>query len=38
NRITEVEDLKGFHTGGYAFDPEMSQDNTLVFSRDYPED
>ena len=38
NRITEVEDLKGFHTGGYAFDPDMSQDNTLVFSRDYPEE
>ena len=38
NRITEVEDLKGFHTGGYAFDPDMSQDNNLVFSRDYPEE
>jgi len=38
NRITEVEDLKGFHTGGYTFDPDMSQDNTLVFSRDYPEE
>ena len=38
NRITEVEDLKDFHTGGYAFDPDMSQDNTLVFSRDYPEE
>ncbi|MEB3004625.1 peroxide stress protein YaaA [Capnocytophaga sp. G2] len=31
NKITSVEELKGFHTDGYCFDPKYSKDNELVF-------
>ncbi len=33
NRIEEIEDLKGFGEEGYWFSPQMSTDNTLVFTR-----
>ena len=36
NRITEAADIKGFSSGGYAFDPDLSTDQTLVFLPDYP--
>jgi cytoplasmic iron level regulating protein YaaA (DUF328/UPF0246 family) len=34
NRLTEAGDLRGFSTGGYAFDAERSEGDTLVFLRD----
>lgn len=34
NRLTDVADLRGFVVGGYAFDPERSNDETLVFRRE----
>lgn len=36
-RITDPEGLKDFDTGGYAYRPDLSQDNIWVFQRDYPE-
>ena len=36
NRLTEAEEIRGFSSGGYAFDPDLSEGNTLVFLRDYP--
>ncbi len=33
NRITDIEGLKDFDTGGYGFRPDLSKDNTLVFTR-----
>ena len=33
NRLKDVEALKSFDTGGYAFDPDRSEGNTLVFRR-----
>lgn len=33
NRLTSVEDLKGFDTDGYAFNPELSKDREWVFTR-----
>ncbi len=36
NRLTEPEDIKGFQTGGYAFDADLSEGDTWVFLRDYP--
>jgi len=37
NRATHADDIKGFATGGYAFDGDLSDGNTWVFVRDYPE-
>ena len=36
HRITEAEDLKVFASGGYAFDPDLSDGDTWAFVRDYP--
>ena len=37
NRITSVEDIKGFSVGGYGFRSDLSEDDRLVFTRDYPD-
>ncbi|WP_420861667.1 peroxide stress protein YaaA [Algirhabdus cladophorae] len=37
NRITSVTSLEGFDSGGYAFQPDQSTEDKLVFVRDYPE-
>lgn len=37
NRLTEAESLKDFDLGGYAYQPDMSEGDTWVFLRDYPE-
>jgi cytoplasmic iron level regulating protein YaaA (DUF328/UPF0246 family) len=34
NRIAGADDLRGFGEDGYAFDPELSSDDDLVFVRD----
>ncbi|RIY31378.1 hypothetical protein CKF54_06765 [Psittacicella hinzii] len=34
NKITEVEELKGFNVGGYYFKPEESTDSLFTFYRD----
>lgn len=36
NRLTDAESLKRFDVGGYAYQPEMSEGDRLVFLRDYP--
>jgi cytoplasmic iron level regulating protein YaaA (DUF328/UPF0246 family) len=36
NRLTAPAAIKGFDTGGYAFDPDLSVGNQWVFLRDYP--
>jgi cytoplasmic iron level regulating protein YaaA (DUF328/UPF0246 family) len=36
NRLTQADDIKGFHTGGYAFDADLSEGDKWVFLRDYP--
>ncbi|WIV50901.1 peroxide stress protein YaaA [Marivivens sp. LCG002] len=37
NRLTEPEEIKGFSSGGYAFDPDLSEGDAWAFVRDYPE-
>ena len=37
NRLQDGEDIKSFDTGGYAFDPDLSDGDKWVFLRDYPE-
>lgn len=37
NRLTDPGDIRGFITGGYEFDPDLSEDDKPVFVRDYPE-
>ena len=37
NRLTDPEALQDFSTGGYAYQPEMSEPNKPVFVRPYPE-
>ena len=37
NRVTAPEQIKHFTTGGYAFDPDLSDGDKWVFVRDYPE-
>ncbi|GAA6209312.1 peroxide stress protein YaaA [Cognatishimia sp. WU-CL00825] len=37
HRLTKASALKDFDLGGYAYDPDLSEDNRLVFLRDYPE-
>ena len=36
NRISDAEDIKAFASGGYAYDPDLSEDDRWVFVRDYP--
>jgi cytoplasmic iron level regulating protein YaaA (DUF328/UPF0246 family) len=36
NRVTEAEGLKDFGSGGYAYDPDLSEGDKWVFLRDYP--
>jgi len=36
NRVTEADGIKDFATGGYAFDPDLSECDKWVFLRDYP--
>jgi cytoplasmic iron level regulating protein YaaA (DUF328/UPF0246 family) len=36
NQLTDPEEIKGFTSGGYAFDPDLSAGDTWVFTRDYP--
>ena len=36
NRLTEADGIKEFTTGGYAFDPDLSEGDKWVFVRDYP--
>lgn len=36
-RLTDPEGLKEFDLGGYAYQPQMSEGDRLVFLRDYPE-
>ena len=36
NRVTDVEDIRGFASGGYGFDPDLSDGDKWVFVRDYP--
>ena len=37
NRVETLDGVKEFSTGGYEFQPDQSEDNRLVFVRDYPE-
>ncbi len=37
NHLTDPESLKEFDTGGYRFQPDMSEGDRWVFLRDYPE-
>ncbi|MEM8538264.1 MAG: peroxide stress protein YaaA [Pseudomonadota bacterium] len=36
NRLTEAEEIKGFTSGGYAYDADLSEGSKWVFVRDYP--
>lgn len=36
NRLTDAEDIKGFQSGGYSFEPDLSEGDKWVFVRDYP--
>ncbi len=36
NRVTEAEGIKAFNTGGYAYEPDLSEGDKWVFVRDYP--
>ena len=36
NRLTDAEGIKDFSSGGYAFDPDLSDGDKWVFLRDYP--
>ncbi len=38
NRLTDPDDIKGFHTGGYAYDPVLSEGDNTAFTRDYPDE
>ena len=37
NRLTEIDKLKSFNTGGYSYQSDQSDDEKLVYTRDYPE-
>lgn len=37
NRLTKAEDIKDFRSGGYCFDPDLSEGDKWVFLRDYPD-
>jgi cytoplasmic iron level regulating protein YaaA (DUF328/UPF0246 family) len=36
NRVTDVQGLQDFHSGGYAYDADLSEPDKPVFLRDYP--
>lgn len=36
NRVTDLEGLKAFNAGGYAFEPDLSEGTKITFVRDYP--
>ena len=36
NRLTKSDDLKGFDSGGYSYQPDQSDAHKWVFLRDYP--
>lgn len=36
NRVTEADGIKDFTSGGYAYDPDLSEGDKWVFLRDYP--
>ena len=36
NRLTDAEGIKDFTSGGYAYDPDLSDGDKWVFLRDYP--
>jgi cytoplasmic iron level regulating protein YaaA (DUF328/UPF0246 family) len=36
NRVTQADDIKRFATGGYTYDPDLSEGDKWVFLRDYP--
>ncbi|MBQ2262432.1 MAG: peroxide stress protein YaaA [Loktanella sp.] len=36
NRLTHPDQIKDFTSGGYAYDPDISSEQTWVFARDYP--
>jgi cytoplasmic iron level regulating protein YaaA (DUF328/UPF0246 family) len=36
NRITDVDALKDFDAGGYAYKPDASDAEKMTFVRDYP--
>ena len=36
NRVTEADGIKNFTSGGYAYDPDLSEGDKWVFLRDYP--
>ncbi|WP_322894608.1 MULTISPECIES: peroxide stress protein YaaA [unclassified Yoonia] len=36
NRLTDAEGIKDFASGGYAYDADLSEGDTWVFTRDYP--
>jgi cytoplasmic iron level regulating protein YaaA (DUF328/UPF0246 family) len=36
NHLSDADDIKGFTSGGYAFDPALSAGDTWVFTRAYP--
>ena len=37
NRLTEIDKLKSFDTGGYTYQSDQSDDEKLVYARDHPE-
>ncbi len=37
NRLTGADEIKGFNSGGYRFDTDLSEGDKWVFLRDYPE-
>ncbi len=37
NRVTTLDGLHSFGAGGYAFDPDLSDGDRIVFLREYPE-
>lgn len=37
NRVTHMDDIKGFTLGGYKFDGDLSEGTNFVFLRDYPD-
>jgi len=36
NRLTRADQIADFNTGGYAYDPDLSEGDTVTFVRDYP--
>ena len=36
NRVTDVDGVLAFQSGGYTFEPDLSEDGKPVFVRDYP--